>query len=183
MWGSIVSRNQTCIYRLVSYCSKKLPEAVQRYSISELELTGLLANISIFKHILKHIQDQCFVAATRSRSKEASEKVPDIFPLQGELRKPEHVHKPKKDRILDQPMIRQFRDNLPSIVQLPPPIPYDIDVNQEIGVKQIPVQRPLIVPKEKEAERNRPFQLPKSTPFGVENNMGQTVPNFPQQPV
>ena len=33
------------------------------------------------------IQDQCFIAATRSRSKEASEKVPDIFPLQGEHRK------------------------------------------------------------------------------------------------
>ena len=41
-------------YRLISYCSKKLPEAVQRYSISELELTGLLANISVFKHILKY---------------------------------------------------------------------------------------------------------------------------------
>ena len=45
----------------------------------------------------KDIQDQCFVAATRSRSKEASKKVPDIFPLQGEHRKPEHVHKPRKD--------------------------------------------------------------------------------------
>ena len=42
------------MYRLVSYCSKKLPEAVQRYSISELELTSLLANISTFKHILKN---------------------------------------------------------------------------------------------------------------------------------
>ena len=41
-------------YRLISYCSKKLPEAVQRYSISELELTGLLANISTFKHILRN---------------------------------------------------------------------------------------------------------------------------------
>ena len=122
------------------------------------------------------IQDQCFIAATRSRSKEASEKVPDIFPLQGEHRKPEHVHKPKKDRILDQPT-RQLRDNLPPIVQPPPPIP------QDIGVKQVPVQGPQIVPKEKVAERNRPFQLPKSTPFGVVNNIGQTVPNFPQQPV
>ena len=69
------------------------------------------------------------------------------------------------------------------IVQPPPPIPHDIDVNQDIGVKQIPVQGPQIVPKEKVAERNRPFQLPKSTPFGVVNNIGQTVPNFPQQPV
>ena len=49
----------------------------------------------------ENIQDQCFVAATRSRSKQASEKVPDIFPLQGEHRKPEHVHKPRKDRTLN----------------------------------------------------------------------------------
>ena len=48
------------VYRLVSYCSKKLPQAVQRYSISELELTGLLANISTFKHILKNIKFTVF---------------------------------------------------------------------------------------------------------------------------
>ena len=47
-------------YRLISYCSKKLPEAVQRYSISELELTGLLANISVFKHILKNVKFTVF---------------------------------------------------------------------------------------------------------------------------
>ena len=41
-------------YRLLAYHSKKLPEAVTRYSISELELTGMLANISAFKHILKN---------------------------------------------------------------------------------------------------------------------------------
>ena len=128
---------------------------------------------------MKIFKINVFVAATRSRSKEASEKVPDIFPLQGEHREPEHVYKPKKDRILDQPIIRQFRDNLPPMVQPPPPIPQDIDVNQEIGVKQIPAQRPIIVPKGKVGERNRPFQLP----FGVANNIGQTVPSLPQQPV
>ena len=47
-------------YRLIAYCSKKLPEAMQRYSISELELTGLLANISVFKHILKNIKFTVF---------------------------------------------------------------------------------------------------------------------------
>ena len=41
-------------YRLIAYYSKKLPDAVKRYSISELELTGMLANISAFKHILKN---------------------------------------------------------------------------------------------------------------------------------
>ena len=42
-------------YRVVAYYSKKLPEAVKRYSISELELTGILANISAFKHILRNV--------------------------------------------------------------------------------------------------------------------------------
>ena len=41
-------------YRLIAYYSKKLPEAVRRYSISELELTGILANVSAFKHILRN---------------------------------------------------------------------------------------------------------------------------------
>ena len=42
-------------YRVVAYYSKKLPEAVKRYSISELELTGMLANITAFKHILRNV--------------------------------------------------------------------------------------------------------------------------------
>ena len=42
-------------YRVVAYYSKKLPEAVRRYSISELELTGMLANITAFKHILRNV--------------------------------------------------------------------------------------------------------------------------------
>ena len=41
-------------YRLVAYYSKKLPECVRRYSISELELTGILANVIAFRHILKN---------------------------------------------------------------------------------------------------------------------------------
>ena len=38
--------------KLVGYHSKRLPDAVSRYSISELELTGLASNISGFKHLL-----------------------------------------------------------------------------------------------------------------------------------
>ena len=37
--------------KLVGYHSKRLPDAVSRYSISELELTGLASNISGFKHL------------------------------------------------------------------------------------------------------------------------------------
>ena len=47
-------------YRVVAYYSKKLPEAVRRYSISELELTGILANISAFKHILRNVNFTVF---------------------------------------------------------------------------------------------------------------------------
>ena len=39
-------------------------------------------------------QLQCYVAATRSRSRQSEEKVPDIFPLHGEHRKPEHINRP-----------------------------------------------------------------------------------------
>ena len=39
---------------MVAYYSKKLPEAVQRYSINELELTGIVANVATFKHLLRN---------------------------------------------------------------------------------------------------------------------------------
>ena len=41
-------------YHLIAYYSKKLPEAVERYSISELELTGVMANVAAFKHLLRN---------------------------------------------------------------------------------------------------------------------------------
>ena len=39
---------------------------------------------------------QCYVAATRSKSKQSDEKVPDIFPLHGEHRRPEHISRPAR---------------------------------------------------------------------------------------
>ena len=41
-------------YRLIAYFSKKLPLSAQRYSISELELTGIYANVTAFKHLLRN---------------------------------------------------------------------------------------------------------------------------------
>ena len=118
------------------------------------------------------IQDQCFIAATRSRSKEASEKVPDIFPLQGEHRKPEHVHKPKKDR--HQPMIVQ-----PPEVVITPQAPRNIP--QEIDVAQPLLQKEVQGLKETIGERNRAFQVPKTESYGVTNNIGPTIPHLTQQ--
>ena len=48
-------------YRLVGYYSKKLPDACSRYSISELEFTGLVACISAFKHLLKNVEFTVYV--------------------------------------------------------------------------------------------------------------------------
>ena len=52
--GSALYQEQQCRYKLVAYYSKKLPEAVQRYSVSELELTGIMANVAAFKHLLRN---------------------------------------------------------------------------------------------------------------------------------
>ena len=40
--------------RLIGYASKTLPEACSRYSVSELEMVGLLVNMNLWKNPLKH---------------------------------------------------------------------------------------------------------------------------------
>ena len=40
--------------RLMGYASKTLPEACSRYSVTELEMTGLLVNMNLWKNLLKH---------------------------------------------------------------------------------------------------------------------------------
>ena len=41
--------------RLIAYASKRLPEAVRSYLITELELCGLVINIASFSHLLKRV--------------------------------------------------------------------------------------------------------------------------------
>ena len=40
--------------RLIGYASKTLPEACSRYSVTELEMTGLLVNMNLWKNLLRH---------------------------------------------------------------------------------------------------------------------------------
>ena len=40
--------------KLIGYASKTLPEACSRYSVTELEMTGLLVNMNLWKNLLKH---------------------------------------------------------------------------------------------------------------------------------
>ena len=53
--GSALYQEQKRRYRLIAYFSKKLPLSAQRYSISELELTGIYANVLAFKHLLRNV--------------------------------------------------------------------------------------------------------------------------------
>ena len=41
--------------KLITYASKRLPEAARNYSITELELCGLAINIASFAHLLKRV--------------------------------------------------------------------------------------------------------------------------------
>ena len=72
---------------------------------------------------------------------------------------------------------------MPPVVQLPPQIPQDIDVNQDIGGNQIPKIQKAETIKGKAFLSPTLFQPPKTTPFRVANNIGQMVPNMAQQPV
>ena len=53
-YGAALYQKQRGKYHLVAYYSKRLPEAVANYSISELELTGVMANVAAFKHLLRN---------------------------------------------------------------------------------------------------------------------------------
>ena len=52
--GAALYQKQRGRYHLVAYYSKRLPVAVANYSISELELTGVMANVAAFKHLLRN---------------------------------------------------------------------------------------------------------------------------------
>ena len=53
--GSALYQIQNGKLRLIAYASKRLPEAVRSYSITELELSSLAINIASFSHVLKRV--------------------------------------------------------------------------------------------------------------------------------
>ena len=52
--GSSLWQIQEAKPKLIGYASKTLPEACSRYSVTELEMTGLLVNMNLWKNLLKH---------------------------------------------------------------------------------------------------------------------------------
>ena len=59
--GSALYQIQNGKLRLIAYASKRLPEAVRSYSITELELCGLAINIASFSHLLKRVDFNAIV--------------------------------------------------------------------------------------------------------------------------
>ena len=50
--GSALYQKQNGKLKLIMYASKRLPEATNNYSITELDLCGLAINIASFSHVL-----------------------------------------------------------------------------------------------------------------------------------
>ena len=59
--GSALYQIQDGKPKCIVYASKRLPEAVRSYSITELELCGLVFNIAIFSHLLKRVDFDAIV--------------------------------------------------------------------------------------------------------------------------
>ena len=59
--GSTLYQIQNGKPRLIAYASKRLPEAVRSYSITELELCGLAINIASFSHLLNRVDFNAIV--------------------------------------------------------------------------------------------------------------------------
>ena len=53
--GSALYQIQNGKLSLIAYTSKRLPEAARSYSVTELELCGLVINIASFLHLLKRV--------------------------------------------------------------------------------------------------------------------------------
>ena len=59
--GSALYQIQNQNPKLIPYASKRLPEAVKDYFITELEMCGLAINIVRFAHLLKRVDFETIV--------------------------------------------------------------------------------------------------------------------------
>ena len=59
--GSALYKIQGGRPKLIAYASKRLPEAARNYSMTELELCGLVINIASFAHLLKRVDFDAIV--------------------------------------------------------------------------------------------------------------------------
>ena len=85
--GSTLYQIQNGKSRLIAYASKRLPEAIKSYSITELELCGLAIIIASFSHLLKRVDFDAIVdhlALThiiKSKSEPATTRIKSLLEL------------------------------------------------------------------------------------------------------
>ena len=81
--GSTLYQIQNGKPRLIVYASKRLPEAVKSYSITELELCGLAINITSFSHLLKrvHFDAIALTHIIKSKAEPATTKIKRLLEL------------------------------------------------------------------------------------------------------
>ena len=85
--GSALYKIQNRKPKLIAYASKRLPEAMKSYSITELELCGLTINIASFSHLLKRVDFEAVVdhlALThiiKSKMEPATTRINKLFEL------------------------------------------------------------------------------------------------------
>ena len=74
--GSSLWQMQEGKARLLGYASKTLPEACSRYSVTELEMTGLLVNMNLWKNLLKHREfDAAVVQIMKANTEPATTRI------------------------------------------------------------------------------------------------------------
>ena len=85
--GSALYQIQNGQPRLITYASKRMPEAAKNYSITELEMCGLAMNIATFSHLLKKVDFDAIVdhlAIThimRSKAEPATTRIKGLLEL------------------------------------------------------------------------------------------------------
>ena len=114
--GSILYQIQNGKPKLIAYPSKRLPEAVRSYSITELELCGLAINIASFSHLLKKVNFNAIVdhlALThiiKSKMEPTTTRIKRLLELISSYSFNLHYMK-GKDMILNNFLSRQKNDN------------------------------------------------------------------------
>ena len=114
--GSVLYQIQNRKPKLIAYASKRLPEAVRSYSITELELCGLAINIASFLHLLKRVDFDTIVdhlALThiiKSKAELATPRIKRLLELLS-LYSLNLYYMKGKDMILSDFLSRQMHDN------------------------------------------------------------------------
>ena len=113
--GSALYQIQNGKPKLIVYASKRLPEAVRSYSITELELCGLAINIASYSYLLKRVDFDAIVdhlALThiiKSKAKPATTRIRRLLELISSYSF-NLYHMEGKDMILSDFLSRQMHD-------------------------------------------------------------------------